>query len=216
MNILIIDNYDSFTYNLAHTVKSITQNKVTVFRNDKINIEDIDAFDKIIISPGPGIPNEAGITKELIAKYKKSKSILGICLGMQAICEVFGGQLINTEKVYHGVATHINVHSKNETLFHNIPDTFEAGRYHSWIIDKNQLPEELEITSYDDLGNPMSLRHKTFDVKGVQFHPESILTMHGEAIIRNWINSSAEESISLPYNGNKKFSLNSFSNKLIC
>lgn len=216
MNILIIDNYDSFTYNLVHVVEKVTNKKVVVFRNDKINIEDVNAFEKIIISPGPGIPDEAGITKELIAKYKSNKSILGICLGMQAICEVFGGQLINTEKVHHGVATRINTKNSNDRLFKNIPKCFEAGRYHSWIIDKDSLPEGLEITSYDDYGNPMSLAHRIYDIKGVQFHPESILTEHGETIIKNWLYGSNDDSISLPYQGNQKFSLSSFSNKLIC
>ncbi len=191
MKILIFDNYDSFTYNLVHVVEKIIHGKVDVFRNDKIALERINDYDKIILSPGPGLPNESGLLLPLIKEYASSKSILGVCLGHQAIGEVFGGNLVNLSTVYHGVATHIEVKeertpSKND-VFNNLPREIEVGRYHSWIVNKENFPEELEITAEDAKGYIMALRHKTYDVQGVQFHPESVLTPLGEKIMRNWL-----------------------------
>ena len=186
--IVIIDNYDSFTYNLVHYTQEITE-KVTVYRNDDFEIEELAYFDKIIISPGPGIPDEAGLIKEVIQKYASSKSILGICLGHQAIAEVFGGEIINLNKVYHGVSSTIKVILDDEKLFKNLPNEFNAGRYHSWIVKKETLPNELLITSVDENQEIMSLKHKIHDVRGVQFHPESILTPYGKILLKNWIES---------------------------
>ncbi len=186
--VLIIDNYDSFTYNLVHYLEDLNA-KVTVFRNDEFDLEEVAKFDKILLSPGPGIPSEAGLLNDVIQKYAPTKSILGICLGLQAIGEVFGAKLININKVYHGIETKINVITTNETLFENMPASFEVGRYHSWIVDSNNFPSELEITSTDENGQIMSLRHTLFDVKGVQFHPESILTPNGKQILANWLSS---------------------------
>lgn len=189
MKILVLDNYDSFTYNLVHYIEELLGEKVDVFRNDEIELESIAKYDKIVLSPGPGVPNEAGIMEDLIKEYATTKSILGVCLGCQAIAEVFGGSIRNMNKVYHGVATPITVTDKGETLFAQIPETFPAGRYHSWIVNKKDLPDELAVTSVDEENEIMSLRHKTFDVRGVQFHPESILTENGKQMIRNWLNS---------------------------
>lgn len=186
MKIAVIDNYDSFTFNLVHYLEDLGA-KVSVFRNDEFDIEELETFEKIVLSPGPGIPNEAGLLKEVIKTYAPKKSILGICLGQQAIGEVFGGSLINLEKVYHGVATKISVDVNDENLFLNIPQQFEVGRYHSWVISPKDFPEKLEITSRDENGQIMSIRHKIYDVKGVQFHPESILTPDGKTILKNWI-----------------------------
>jgi anthranilate synthase component 2 len=192
MKILIFDNYDSFTYNLVHVVEKIIHAKVDVFRNDKISLEKINEYDKIILSPGPGLPCESGLLLPLIKEYASSKSILGVCLGQQAIGEVFGGKLINLKEVYHGVATKIKVNeqrtiSEND-IFKALPDELEVGRYHSWIVDKENFPKDLEITAEDENGYIMGLRHKTFDVQGVQFHPESVLTPDGEKMMRNWLN----------------------------
>lgn len=191
MKILIFDNYDSFTYNLVHVVEKIIHGKVDVFRNDKIAIEKINDYDKIILSPGPGLPNESGLLLPLIKEYASSKSILGVCLGHQAIGQVFGGNLVNLSTVYHGVATNIEIkqertQSKND-VFNELPDEMEVGRYHSWIVSKENFPEVLEITAEDAKGYVMALRHKTYDVQGVQFHPESVLTPLGEKIMRNWL-----------------------------
>ncbi|TRX72326.1 aminodeoxychorismate/anthranilate synthase component II [Carboxylicivirga sp. M1479] len=191
MKILVLDNYDSFTYNLVHYVEEIINEKVDVFRNDEISIADVANYDKILLSPGPGIPEEAGILKELIASYASSKSILGVCLGCQAIAEVFGGSIRNLNKVYHGVATPVSVLDQNEILFKGLPDTFKAGRYHSWVVNEEDLPKELTITSKEAEGQIMGLRHKDYDVRGVQFHPESVLTEHGKEMIRNWIENTA-------------------------
>ena len=192
MKILIFDNYDSFTYNLVHVVEKIIHGKVDVYRNDKISLEKINDYDKIILSPGPGLPVESGLLLALIKEYASSKSILGVCLGQQAIGEVFGGKLINLKTVYHGVATKINVNKERtyfeNDLFKSLPDELEVGRYHSWIVDKEDFPDDLEITAEDENGYIMALRHKTFDVQGVQFHPESVLTPMGEDIMRNWLN----------------------------
>ena len=186
--IAIIDNYDSFTYNLVHYLEDLNT-QVTVFRNDEFELEELQSFDKILLSPGPGIPDEAGLLKAVIAKFAESKSILGVCLGQQAIGEVFGGSLINLEKVYHGVATNITKTVPDETLFNGLPNDFEVGRYHSWVVSNTDFPTVLEITSTDENGQIMSLRHKTLDVKGVQFHPESVLTPFGKQILENWVNS---------------------------
>ena len=185
--IAVIDNYDSFTYNLVHYLEDF-DNKVTVLRNDEFELDELQAFDKILLSPGPGIPDEAGLLKAVISKYAESKSILGVCLGQQAIGEVFGGSLINLNKVYHGVATKITQSVTDETLFNGLPNEFEVGRYHSWVVANANFPLVLEITSKDQNGQIMSLRHRTLDVKGVQFHPESVLTPFGKKIIENWVN----------------------------
>lgn len=191
MKILVFDNYDSFTYNLVHLVEKITHEKVEVYRNDQIPLEKVKDYDKIILSPGPGIPEEAGLLLPLIKEYASSKSILGVCLGHQAIGEAFGGKLVNLETVYHGVATPIKVKSEKikvkSELFAGLPDEFEAGRYHSWIISDENFPEELEVMARDDNDYIMALQHKNFDVQGVQFHPESVLTPVGETILRNWL-----------------------------
>ncbi len=185
--ILVIDNYDSFTYNLVHYLEALNAN-VTVVRNDEFDLEEVEAYDKILLSPGPGIPNEAGLLKEVIQRYAPSKSILGICLGLQAIGEVFGGSLRNLEKVYHGVATQALIQVIDENLFDGLPNEIHVGRYHSWVVDTAHFPEALQITAVDPNGEIMALRHSTFDVKGVQFHPESVLTPDGKKILANWIN----------------------------
>lgn len=188
MRILLLDNYDSFTHNLVHYIESVTESNVDVFRNDNINMAKIEGYDKIMISPGPGLPADAGITMELIKTFYKIKSIFGVCLGHQAIAEAFGGEIINLSNVFHGVATPITV-IKSDLLFSKIPATFNAGRYHSWVVNKYNLPDELEITAEDNVGNCMALRHKFYDVRGVQFHPESILSEYGREIISNWIHN---------------------------
>ena len=183
--ILVIDNYDSFTYNLVHYLEDLDC-KVTVKRNDQLHLDEVDAFDKILLSPGPGIPDEAGLLKPIIAKYASTKSILGVCLGQQAIGEVFGGTLINLETVFHGVATKVTSSVDDEILFKGMDKTFEVGRYHSWVVNAN-LPDALEATSFDENGQVVSLRHKIYDVRGVQYHPESVLTPNGKQILKNWI-----------------------------
>lgn len=185
--ILVIDNYDSFTYNLVHYLEDLDCD-VTVMRNDKLTLEDALPFDKIVLSPGPGIPDEAGLLKPIIKTYASTKSILGVCLGQQAIGEVFGGSLINLEDVYHGVATQVTISVEDEYIFKDLNKTIEVGRYHSWVVNP-QLPESLEATSYDENGQIMSLRHKTYDVRGVQYHPESVLTPNGKKILENWVNN---------------------------
>lgn len=188
-DILILDNYDSFTFNLVHSVQKFTSEKVVIIRNDKVRIEEIDEFDRIILSPGPGIPKDAGILKEIIRVYAPTKTILGVCLGMQAIAEVFGASLFNMKSVYHGVATPVNILDVSEILFRKLPPHFNAGRYHSWLVSKNNLPECLKITCEDTNGNIMAISHKNYDIKGVQFHPESILTEYGDTIISNWLHN---------------------------
>ncbi|RAR47437.1 anthranilate synthase component II [Flavobacterium lacus] len=185
--IIIIDNYDSFTYNLVHYLEELNA-EVTVYRNDEFELDELEKFDKILLSPGPGIPEEAGLLLDVIKKYATTKSILGICLGQQAIGEVFGGSLINLEKVYHGVSSKVKL-QKEDSLFKDLPTEFEVGRYHSWVINADDFPDDLEITSVDENGEIMSIRHKTLDVKGVQYHPESILTPHGKKILENWLES---------------------------
>lgn len=187
MKILVFDNYDSFTYNLVHLVEKIMHQKVDVYRNDQIPLEKVKEYDKIILSPGPGIPEEAGLLLPLIKEYAPTKSILGVCLGHQAIGEAFGGTLTNLSTVYHGVATPVKITNSKAPLFKGLGDTIEVGRYHSWIIDEKGFPEELEVTATEEHGYIMALQHKKYDVQGVQFHPESVLTPDGEAILRNWL-----------------------------
>ncbi len=182
--ILVIDNYDSFTYNLVHYLEDLGC-EVVVKRNDQLKLEEVDDFEKIVLSPGPGIPDEAGLLKEIIAKYAPTKSIFGVCLGQQAIGEVFGGKLINLDEVYHGVATKIILENE-EPLFEGLPREIEVGRYHSWVVDP-ELPDVLIATSFDENGQLMSIRHKTYDVCAVQFHPESVLTPQGKQILKNWL-----------------------------
>jgi anthranilate synthase component 2 len=186
--ILVFDNYDSFTYNLVHLVEKITGEKVDVYRNDEISLEKVNDYDKIILSPGPGVPSEAGLLLPLIKQYAATKSILGVCLGHQAIGEAFGGSLTNLDKVYHGVATPIKVKSQKSKILSGLGDTIEVGRYHSWIVSKENFPfDELEITAEDANGFIMAMQHKKYDVQGVQFHPESVLTPDGEKMLRNWL-----------------------------
>lgn len=190
MKILIIDNYDSFTYNLVHMVEKITGKFPTVFRNDEISLEDINIYDMIMLSPGPGIPNEAGILKEIIRSYADKKPIFGICLGLQAIVEVFGGSINNMDQVFHGVATTIKVTKSDAVIFHGIEEKFQAARYHSWIASNEDFPNDLEITSVDEEGGIMAIRHRDFPISAVQFHPESILTEVGEQLVKNFIDAN--------------------------
>lgn len=184
--VLVIDNYDSFTFNLVHLLNE-TGHEATVWRNDKFELSQVNAFDKILLSPGPGIPSEAGLLLEVIREYAPTKSILGICLGMQAIAEVFGGELYNLSRPVHGRATSINVIDENESLFYNCPASFKVGRYHSWAVVNDNIPNVLKVTATDSEGVIMALNHTQFDVKGVQFHPESILTENGKQMIANWL-----------------------------
>jgi anthranilate synthase component 2 len=196
MKILLLDNYDSFTYNLAHYIRELgaaangvntrSPQTLDIIRNDKISLDEVQKYDKIVLSPGPGIPSEAGIMPELIKRYAAHKSILGVCLGHQAIGEAFGGTLTNLSRVVHGVATSATV-VVSDALFHNIPQTLNVGRYHSWVVDTTGFPADLEITARDAEGFIMALRHRHYDVRGVQFHPESILTEHGKQILQNWL-----------------------------
>ena len=189
MHIVIIDNYDSFTYNLAHLVRELGA-AVTVFRNDQFELPQLEAFDKIILSPGPGIPSEAGLLLDVIRTYAGRKPMLGVCLGHQAIGEVFGGKLSNLSDVYHGVATDGTVLDHSATsLFAGLPDRVTMGRYHSWVVSKDGFPDCLEITAESDEGQIMGLRHRDYDIQGIQFHPESVLTPDGKQMIANWLNS---------------------------
>jgi anthranilate synthase component 2 len=194
MKILILDNYDSFTYNLVHMVEKITGDFPAVFRNDEISIEEVANYDVIMLSPGPGIPDEAGILKEVIRTYAGIKPIFGVCLGLQAITEVFGGKIINLEDVFHGVATTMKVTDKNATIFKDLPETFLAARYHSWAATDAGFPEEIQVTARDEDGLIQAIQHKIFPISAVQFHPESILTDVGEQLLRNFINSVKKES----------------------
>ena len=187
MKILVFDNYDSFTYNLVHLVEHIIQGHVEVFRNDQISLEAINAYDKIILSPGPGIPEEAGLLLPLIHQYAASKSILGVCLGHQAIGEAMGAKLENLSTVYHGVATPIQILQPENALYRGLGDSIEVGRYHSWIVSDEGLPDCLQVTARDTNGYIMGLQHTTYDLQGVQFHPESVLTPEGERLMRNWL-----------------------------
>jgi anthranilate synthase component 2 len=186
MKILVFDNYDSFTYNLVQMIKEQSNASVDVFRNDEIPLEDVQAYDKILLSPGPGIPSESGLLIPLIKTYAATKSILGVCLGQQAIAEAFGGSLTNLSKVYHGIATPVELIG-NSILFEGLPKSFHVGRYHSWVVNEHDLPADLNVTSKDAEGYIMSLEHTAYDVKGVQYHPESVLTPEGAKIIGNWL-----------------------------
>ena len=194
MKILILDNYDSFTYNLVHMVEKITGDFPVVFRNDEISIEAVANYDVIMLSPGPGIPDEAGILKEVIRTYAGIKPIFGVCLGLQAITEVFGGTIINLENVFHGVATTMRVTDKEAVLFKEVPESFLAARYHSWAATDANFPEEIQVTARDEDGLIQAIQHKIFPISAVQFHPESILTDVGEQLLRNFINSVKKES----------------------
>jgi len=185
--IIVIDNYDSFTYNLVHCIEEITGSYPAVFRNDEISIEEIANYDKILISPGPGIPVEAGICIDLVRHYAPGKSILGICLGHQAICEAFGGKLLNLSSVYHGISSPVKIKSASDPLLKNIPPIIMAGRYHSWVVSRENLPDCFNITCEDENGIIMGISHRNYEVRGLQFHPESVLTEYGTEIIRNWI-----------------------------
>ena len=187
MKILVLDNYDSFTYNLVQYITEITGTTPSVFRNDKIPLDDVDDYDCIILSPGPGLPSDAGIMPALIKRYAPTKRIFGVCLGQQAIGEAFGGTLYNLPKVYHGIATPIQIVDKNEAIFKNVPSEILVGRYHSWAVVRETLPTELKITAVDTEGVIMALSHVEYDVKGVQFHPESIMTDYGKQILRDFL-----------------------------
>lgn len=187
MNIVIIDNYDSFTYNLSHQLKALGA-QVDVVRNDAFQMSRLEPYDKIVLSPGPGIPEEAGLLNDVIRHYAGRKPILGVCLGHQAIAEVFGGRLENLRTVYHGLQTPTHI-INHDYLFEHLPETFEAGRYHSWVVSRSGLPDCLEVTAISDDGHIMALRHRTYDVRGIQFHPESILTPEGARILQNWLSN---------------------------
>lgn len=191
MNILILDNYDSFTFNLVQYIQELLGRKVDVYRNDAISLADINAYDTIVLSPGPGLPENAGIMPDLIRQYAPTKAILGVCLGHQAIGQAFGADLENMSKVYHGVETPVEVIDKSEVLFDGVAERFQAGRYHSWVIDKKTLPDSLEITAVDDLGEIMAVKHVEYNVRGVQFHPESIMTTEGKKILGNFLQKCA-------------------------
>lgn len=186
--ILVLDNYDSFTYNLVHYIRNDGNHSVEIALNDKIRLDDVQSYDGIVLSPGPGIPSESGLLKPLIERYGSEKRIMGVCLGHQAIAEVFGGSLINLNSVYHGIATPVTYRYPEHYIFKGLPRTFEAGRYHSWVVDENTFPDCLNIEATDENGLIMSLSHKQFDICGVQFHPESVLTPLGSSIISNWLN----------------------------
>ena len=188
MRILLLDNYDSFTYNLVHLVEKIGPHKVEVFKNDAITLSQIANYDKIILSPGPGIPSRAGIMPQLLAHYAASKSIFGVCLGMQAIAENFNSPLQNLNTVYHGMATKINILETGQ-LFTNCPKHFVVGRYHSWVVDEQKITADLIVTAKDDEGIIMAIKHRSLNVCGVQFHPESILSTFGASIMQNWLNT---------------------------
>ncbi|MBV1925066.1 MAG: anthranilate synthase component 2 [Flavobacteriales bacterium] len=186
--ILVIDNYDSFVYNLVHYLEALDCH-VTVRRNDQFHLEECEAYDKILLSPGPGIPEEAGLLTKVIETYASTKSILGVCLGQQAIGEVFGGTLLNLDRVFHGVATEINILKEDTVLFQGLAPKIAVGRYHSWVVDTQNFPPMLEVTAMDENGQVMALRHREYDVRGVQFHPESVLTPEGKKMIENWIHA---------------------------
>ena len=184
--VLVIDNYDSFTYNLVHLVNELGR-EVEVWRNDKFELGDVDQFDKILLSPGPGIPEEAGLLLDVIKTYAPTKSIFGVCLGQQAIAEAFGGTLLNLGRPMHGIATPITVLDNTEVLFNECPSVIKVGRYHSWVVSNYGFPECLKITATDETDEIMALRHRELDVRGVQFHPESVLTEHGKQMMKNWL-----------------------------
>ena len=194
MKILVLDNYDSFTYNLVQYIERVIKEPVEVRRNDQIPLEEIAGYDKILISPGPGIPVEAGITLDLIRTYGSTHSILGVCLGHQAIAEAYGGSIRNLSNVYHGVTGQMEQVIPGDYLLKGVPENFDAGRYHSWIVERESLPDELEVTVENDEGYIMAIRHREYDVRGVQFHPESVLTEYGGLMILNWVNESNFDS----------------------
>jgi anthranilate synthase component 2 len=185
--ILVIDNYDSFTYNLVYLIEEIVGHDITVWRNDQFQVEDVDQFDVIFFSPGPGIPDEAGKMKEIISTYKNKKPMMGVCLGHQAIGECFGADLKNMDEVYHGVMTPLTVNHDETKLFEGVSSTFEGGRYHSWVIERSTVPDEFKVTSVDSDGEIMALEHKDLPIVGVQFHPESVLTPEGKQMVSNFI-----------------------------
>lgn len=192
--VLVIDNYDSFTYNLVHVIKKISNLRVDVYRNDELSLPEVDKYNRIILSPGPGLPEEAGLLLNIIKTYAPTKHILGVCLGHQAIGETFGATLQNLPQVYHGIASKISKTKYKSILFEGLPDVFEAGRYHSWIVEKENLPDCFEITSTDSEGRIMSMRHKKYNLEGVQFHPESVLTPLGEKMIYNWLKAASQNN----------------------
>jgi anthranilate synthase component 2 len=187
MKILMIDNYDSFTYNLVHMLETFEGVSVVVKRNDQLTLDDVVPFEKIVLSPGPGIPSEAGLMPQIVRTFAETKSILGVCLGHQCIGEIFGGTLLNIKAPIHGKATPIEITEPSEPLFRGLPARFSVGRYHSWVVQNEGLPQEIQVTAVDDTGSIMALRHTRLDVRGVQFHPESILTEHGRTMLENWI-----------------------------
>lgn len=187
MRLLVLDNYDSFTYNLVHMLEHILDEKISVYRNDQMDLSAVASFDKIVLSPGPGLPEEAGILLPLIRTYASSKSILGVCLGHQALAEAFGASLFNLEEVQHGVSTEMTIVCPDAPLFAGLATQIQVGRYHSWMVSDEQLPEVLEVTARDEQGYIMALQHREYAVQGVQFHPESVLTPQGERILRNWL-----------------------------
>lgn len=187
MKIVVIDNYDSFTYNLVHAIKKVSGQPVDVIRNDELELSDLEKYDKIVLSPGPGIPEEAGLLLPIIREFGSHKSMLGVCLGHQAIAEAFGGHLSNMNRVLHGIATPVKQVAADPVLFEGLPNEFEAGRYHSWLVDQEGLPACFTVTSLDEHGMIMSMKHKDYDLRGVQFHPESVLTPLGEKMIENWL-----------------------------
>lgn len=186
MKLLVLDNYDSFTYNLVQYIQEILGQDIDVIRNDQITIDEVNTYDAIILSPGPGLPKDAGIMAELIKQYAHRKAILGVCLGHQAIGEAFGGEVYNLSQVYHGIATSMQL-TNSDIIFENIPEKFSAGRYHSWSVRKENLPDCFEVTAEAEDGTIMAMRHKLYNVRGVQFHPESVMTEHGKQILRNWL-----------------------------
>ncbi len=188
MKLLVLDNYDSFTYNLVHLIEKVSDIDFDVIRNDQISIEAVSHYTKILLSPGPGLPKNAGIMPELLKKYSASKSIFGVCLGLQAIGECYGANLKNLDTVFHGISTPINIINE-DVIFKNCPTKFMVGRYHSWVVNSNQFPNDLKITATDFDGNIMAIKHEIDNVRGVQFHPESILSEFGETIIKNWLES---------------------------
>jgi anthranilate synthase component 2 len=186
MKILVLDNYDSFTYNLVQYIQEILDQKVDVYRNDAISLAEVGNYDAVVLSPGPGLPKDAGIMPELIKRYAGKKPILGVCLGHQAIVEAFGGELENLERVYHGMETPIQIVGGKEDLFETLPDTISVGRYHSWVANKQDIPECIEVTAVDEKGEVMAIQHKDFKIRGVQFHPESIMTKDGKTMLKNF------------------------------
>lgn len=185
--VLIIDNYDSFTYNLVHILRELgVEEYMRIVRNDQFELDEVGDYDQILLSPGPGLPKDAGLMPHVIAKYASTKNILGVCLGHQGIAEAFGARLFNLPKVYHGMVTPIELRAKDQ-LFDGLPTVFNVCRYHSWVVDKESLPDELEVTSVAENGNIMSFKHKHYNVRGVQFHPESIMTENGKLLMKNWL-----------------------------